>query len=192
MDVVLYIPYVDSEIDESKFNYNGGDFDYLSRLDSVGGSIIGADNYFNQIETPRNSVGFYSNNKTNSYDDYGGLIKYMKAGVVLLDVNGGRFNYEKLVSLSGSDTAFMLDVAIKPDEIDDEASLELRSWISESNKIISLPDDLYDEAIKISLQPKRDFRFDYSGESFILGNCMFFDFQESIMTIYVNNVKKIK
>ena len=85
----------------------------------------------------------------------------------------------------------MLLIAFNHDEVeekDEDCLIELKSWISESKKVMEMPDELYDESIKINLLPKRQFKIKTETANAYLNNCMFFDLYDGKIAIFVEKI----
>ena len=181
MDGILYIPYVNTFTDDSLFDYNGPDFNYVNNLIEVELNIIGADNFQKNINN--HSIGFYSNNK--NIPSESDLISFYELKCKFFNVNGGDITIDQLLN----EYIFFISFSFNEDEVDEDCIIELKSWITESKKIIDLPDENYTNEVKIELLPKRTFKLKVRDKKAELINCSFIDIDNGKIIIYVE--KKI-
>ncbi len=188
MTGVIHIPYIDTDADDEKFNYDGNLFDYIGELDGVATSIIGADNYFN-TEREHKTSGFNINlNKTNA--NHLEQVKYYEIPCVIMDSDEKPFNISTLLSYFKNEESFILIFSFDYDNSTEESLIELKSWMVESTKVMELSEDVYDRNTKMSLLPRRDFIFK-SGDKIntTLSDCVYFNtYNNNNIIILVNKI----
>lgn len=187
MQAIFYIPYVNPDLDENVFEYNGNAFDYLDELEKVKNNIIGADYYFENIpqgNSARFNQGYISQQENN-------VIDYYAVECVLLDDEYRDLHFHKLIEYKDSGEGFMLPFLFDHENADENAVIELKGWITESKKVMDMPDELYSEDIKMGLLPKRNFKILANKTMFVLADCLFFDIDEGKIILYVNNIENL-
>lgn len=184
MDGFLYIPYVNTDLDDSSFNYTGPAFDYLAQLGNVGNNIVGAEYYANH--KPTNKTIGYNAGKVNGY--YSDQISFYELPCKFYDADGNIANIEYLLDFYKTKESFMLIFSFDHDNNDEECLIELKSWVSESKKIMSMPQDVYSEEMKIGLLPRRQFKLRTGKANAFLEECIFFDNYEDKIVIFVKEI----
>lgn len=185
MDGILYVPYVNTDLEEDSFNYRGNAFDYVSQLDNVGNSIIGADNYFNQQTS--NTVGFHANlNKPQEVQS--DQILFYELPCTFMDAEENLQTMDGLLGYFTSEESFMMIFSFDHDGDNEEVLVELKSWVSESKKVMDMPSNIYAEDIKIGLLPRRQFKFKFGKSNAFLEECMFFDSYDDKIVIFVKKI----
>lgn len=187
MDAFIYIPYVNTEFDDDIFEYRGNAFDYVSKLDNAMQSIVGADNYFNNQPKRNKTAGFDSVFNKDIEDD---RISYYQLPCKLFDIDENPIVIGKLLEYYKAKESFMLIFSFDSDDenISEELLIELKSWISESKKVMDMPDEFYSEDIKIGLLPKRKFKLKALNSNSILDDCTFFDLDGNKIAIFVSKI----
>lgn len=188
MDGIIYIPYVNTELDEDVFNYKGTAFDYISELDNVGSNIIGADYYFQDKMDGRTARFNNYYNQNDNYKVNNDPILYYELDCHLMDLDENDLSVINIINLFKSCDSTMLVFSFNEDETNEEVLIELKGWVSESMKIMNMSDNLYSEDIKISLLPKRDFKFKSGKVNAVLNGCLCFDNYDNKITIFVKKI----
>lgn len=184
MDGILYIPYVNTNLDDDSFDYNGPSFDYVSKLNEVGSNIIGGQYY--QNHRPNNSIGFnIYNNKNSSYSDQ---ISFYELNCSFFDSDDNQMTIDKLLSYYKSKENFILIFSFDQDNTDEECLVELKSWISESNKVNNMPSETYSDEIKISLLPRRQFKLKIGKANTYLEECILYNTFNDKVIIFVKEI----
>lgn len=183
MNGILYIPYVNTDLDDSKFDYNGPSFDYISKLNEVGSNIVGGEFYQNHKQN--SSIGFNSKNN----DFYTEQISFYELDCSFFDHDENNMTIDKLLSYYQSKESFMFIFSFDHDNSNEECLIELKSWITESNKVNNMPANIYSDEIKIELLPKRQFKLKIGKATALLEECMLFDTQNDKVIIFVKEIK---
>lgn len=187
MNGIICIPYTNTDLNNDKFDYKGNAFDYIEQLNGVANNIIGADTYFQRQENYKNTVGFNSNiNKQENY--YSDQILYYELPCNLMDSEGNSQTIDNLLNYFASEESFMLIFSFDYDNTDEEILIELKSWISESKKVMDLPDNVYSEEIKIGALPKREFKLKIGKANAFLEECLFFDSYDNKIVLFVKKI----
>lgn len=184
MEGYIYIPYVNTDLDDEKFNYNGNSFDYISKLNEVENSIVGADYYFTNKPT-NNSFRFNANINNMDNNDQ---ILYYEIKCEFLNPDETPMKIDNLLNNFKNGESFMLIFSFDYENTEEDVLIELKSWISESKKVMEMPDDVYSEDIKIGLLPKRRFKIKIGKGNAYLNECLYFDNSNDKVTIFVNNI----
>lgn len=197
MNGILHIPYVNTEYDEEKYNYNGREFDYISKLDDVGNTIIGGQSAVGYISRmSNNSIGFNANFGNGIQVDEGQILFY-QLPCVFMNENGQDISIGELINHFKNKDFFMLSFSFDHENTDEDCLVELKSWVSESKKVMDVPDNYFDrdkqmwvnnEELKMSLYPRRQFKMSIGKVKAFLNECVFFDSNEDKITIYVNEI----
>lgn len=183
MDGILYIPYVNTELSEDAFNYNGGDIDYISQLNNVGNNIIGAQNFINKQSSTAGGFYGYHNPQSNSPDQ----ILYYDLSCQLFNASEEVENIENLFNYSKTKESFMLIFSFDHDNSNEDCLIELKSWISESKKVMNMPAP-YTDDLKLELLPRRTFKLDVNNSKSQLVECMFYDSYDDKIVIFVKEI----
>lgn len=187
MEGILQIPYVNTDFDDNSFEYKG-DYDYLSQLDRAGNNIVGFDGLSDFMENKNNkSANFGAVNKNNTETLIDQLL-YYDLPVSLFDTDNNIITIDSLLNSYNTEESFMLVFSFDQDNTDEDCLIELKSWLSESKKVNDLPSDKYNEDIKMELLPKRTFKFLSEKSKSILEDCMFFDYYDNKITIFVKKI----
>jgi hypothetical protein len=187
MDGILYIPYVNTDVENDKFDYRGNAFDYISQLDNVGSNIIGADVYDNYLQKkPKNSIGFNANLNAQGY--YSDQILFYELPVKIMDVDEQPQTIDNLLNYFGTEESFMLIFSFDTENTHSDILEELKSWISESKKVMEMPSDVYAEDIKIGLLPRRQYKLKIGKANAFLNECLFFDSYDNKIVIFVKKI----
>jgi len=186
MDGILYVPYVNTELEEDSYAYRGNAFDYMSQLNNVGNSIVGGDYYFDH-KPAGNTIGFNADlNKPQGY--YSDQILFYELPCKFLDSDEKEEKITKLLDYFKSEESFMLTFSFDHDNTAEDILIELKSWVSESQKVMEMPEDVYSEEMKISLLPRRQFKFKSGKANAFLNECMFFDSYDDKIVIFVKKI----
>jgi hypothetical protein len=188
MDGIIYIPYVNTDLNDDDFNYKGNAFDYITQLNNVGNSIVGADVYDNYLQTrPKNTIGFHANvDKPDGY--YSDQILFYELPCKLMDVDENSMKINNLLDYFTSEENFMMIFSFDHENTNEDILVELKSWVSESKKVMGMPSDVYSEEIKIGLLPKRQFKLKLGKNNAFLNECLFFDNYDDKIVIYVKKI----
>ena len=187
MDGIIYIPYTNTEFGNDDFDYRGNAFDYIEQLNGVANNIIGADNYFKRQETFKNTIGF--NSKPNNQEDYSSAqTLYYEVPCKLMDAEEKPQTIDKLLEYFSSEESFMLIFSFDYENTDEETLIEIKSWISESKKVMELPDNVYSKDIKIGALPKREFKIKIGKANAFLEDCLFFDNYNDRIVLFVKKI----
>lgn len=189
MEGILYIPYVNTDLDENNFNYGGPQLDtdaYLSRLNNVGNNIIGGEYYINNRRHMNNTVGFNANINNNSY--YSDQVSFYELPCIFFDGDGNNIDIDYLLNAYSSKESFMLAFSFDHENNSEDCLVELKSWVSESKKVIEMPSNVYTEDVKIGLLPKRQFKLKIGKANAFLEDCIFFDTYEDKVIIFVKEI----
>lgn len=182
MNGILYIPYINTLLDESSFEYNGPDFDYISKLSDVENSIIGDENYVNNVANSNKTTNSIVNNKQEQ-------LSYYEFPCKVLDANDNDETIDNLLKYYKNKNCFLLSFLFDQNEINDDCIIELMSWIFESKKVLNMHDNLFDsEEKKLMMLPKRTFKLKINKAISILDNCFLFDTSNNKFTIAVNEI----
>lgn len=188
MEGILYIPYIDTDLDSDNFNYGGPQLDentYLNRLNAVGNNIIGGEYYLNHRQHINNVVGFNANIDNNYYSDQ---VSFYELPCNFFDADGNNMNIDYLLNAYSTKESFMFGFSFDPENNDEDCLIELKSWVSESKKVTEMPSDVYPEDIKIGLLPKRQFKLKIGKANAFLEDCIFFDTYEDKVIIFVKEI----
>lgn len=189
MEGILYVPYINTDLDDSNFEYKGPQLDtnnYLNILNDVSQNIIGGEYFLNHRNNMPNTVGFNANLKGNGY--YSDQVSFYELPCIFFDDDGNDLNIDYLLQYYSSKESFMFTFSFNHDSSDEECLIELKSWISESKKVIEMPTDTYTEEMKIGLLPKRQFKIKIGKANAFLENCIFFDNYEDKVIIFVKEI----
>lgn len=188
MEGILYIPYISTDLEDTSFNYKGPEIDqynYLSRLDQVGSHIIGGEYYVNHRQS-NNTIGFNANINPEGY--YSELTSFYELPCKFFNADGNDETIDELLHYYSSKESFMFIFSFDHDNNDEECLIELKSWISESRKVLEMPDDVYGEEMKIGLLPRRQFKLKIGKANAYLEKCIFFDTYEDKVVIFVKEI----
>lgn len=186
MDGIIYIPYLNTDLDDNKFEYRGDAFNYVDQLDNVGNTIVGADYYF-QHQSSSDTIGFNSRiNKPKEY--YSDQILFYELPCKLMDTNENSQTIDNLLEYFKSEESFMLVFSFDHDNTDEDTLVELKSWVSESKKVMEMPGDVYSEDTKILVLPRRQFKLKVGNANAFLEECLFFDNYDDKIVIFVKKI----
>lgn len=190
MKGLLYIPYINTEYDENSFNYRGNDFDYIDKLNDVGHNIIGANNYYDQINhnSHISTIGFNSQNNNNNIEN---ILSYYELPCLFMNVDEVDLTLNELKNYENLGEGFIFIFKFDYDNVDEDTLIELKGWITESIKVNNLDEDLYDEDTKIELLPKRQFKIKLDKNEAYLNECIFIETNDGSVAIFVNKIKFI-
>lgn len=183
MNGILYIPYVNTELDDNKFDYNGPSFDYMSKLNEVESNIIGGEFYQNHRQNNSFGINYKDNN------DYTDQISFYELDCLFFDHDENNMTIDQLLLYYQNKNSFMFIFSFDHDNSNEECLIELKSWITESNKVNNMPSDIYSDEIKIELLPKRQFKIKIGKANALLEECMLFDTQGDKVIIFVKEIK---
>lgn len=184
MNGILYIPYVNTELSEDAFDYNGGSIDYISQLNNVGDNIIGAQNFINKQSNTAGGFYGYHNPHNESIDQ---ILHYELECEIFNAVTNASENIETLLEYNTSEDSFMLVFSFDHENTDEDCLIELKSWISESKKVMSMP-DTYGDELKMELLPRRNFKLKINDLNSELTECIFYDNYENKIVIFVKQI----
>lgn len=184
MDAIIYIPYVDTDLNNHNFDYDDTSFDFTANLNNLSNNIIGGEYYVNNISKYKNTARLNPNQNTN----YSDQISFYELPCNLYDSNECDIDMDYLLNLYKTKESFMLIFSFNPEFENEECLLELKSWVCESKKIMSMPDNIYDNELKISLLPKRNFKLKINKANAYLEECLFFDDYQNKIVIFVKEI----
>lgn len=189
MEGFLHVPYINTDFDEGKFDY-GGNIDYVSNLNNVGRNIVGYSGFEQYTQNKNrygNSVGF-GNQNINKVEVLSEQLSYYDLPVVLYDIDDNKMSIDCLLDYFKTSDSFMLKFSFDCDNSDEDCLIELKSWVSESNKVMNLPDNEYSEELKMELLPKRTFKFSTEKNKSYLEDCLFFDSYDDKIVMFVKKI----
>lgn len=154
MQGVLYIPYINTEM-SNDFGYEISSNEYLEQLNNVGNNIVGG-NFYNMSPQIKSKQNFQTNNNNNN--DV--TLDYYEVPCDFLDMMEKHETIDNLLNYYNTKDNFISIFSINEDDetIEDDAMVEFKGWVVESEKVLNMPDNVYSEDIKYKLQPTRDFK----------------------------------
>jgi hypothetical protein len=108
-----------------------------------------------------------------------------------MDSDGNDENIDNLLNYYKTQESFMFIFSFNVDEVGDENEevlIELKSFISESRKVMELPDDLYSEDVKMATLPRRQFKVKLGDANAYLEECLFYDNYDDKVIIFVKKI----
>lgn len=187
MEGILQIPYVNTDFDDNSFEYKG-EYDYLSQLNRAGNSIVGFDGLNDFMENKSNKSASFNMVNQNNTETLMDQLLYYDLPISLFDTDNNGITIDSLLTYYNTEESFMLVFSFDQDTANEDCLVELKSWLSESKKVNDLPDDKYNEDIKMELLPKRTFKLILEKSKSILEDCMFFDFYDDKIAIFVKKI----
>jgi hypothetical protein len=184
MNGILYVPYINTELDENNFNYNGPELDYLGKLNEIENNIVGGDYYVNH--KPNNSIGFNSQNNSNF--NYSDQISFYELKCNIFNIDEKEETMDELINFYQAKQSFIIMFSFDYDNTDEECLIELKSWISESKKVMNMPENIYGEETKIGLLPRRQFKLKIGKANAFLEECILYDNYNNKIIIFVKEI----
>lgn len=184
MNGTLYIPYVNTELDDNVFEYKGNAFDYINELNNAGNNIIGADYYF-EHKPKNNTIRFGDINFNNSQYEQ---ILYYELNCKFMDSDENDLSVITLINYFKTQESFYIIFSFDHDTTDENVLIELKSWISESKKVMDMPNNIYSDDIKMGLLPRRDFKVKSGKINAVLNDCLCFDSYDDKVIIFVGKI----
>lgn len=192
MNGILYVPYVNTDYEDNNLGFELNSSDYIGQLNNIGQNIIGANAYDEYIQNKQKSNAINFNFNQNSDNEvYSEQIQYYQLSCNFMDINGNDENIDNLLNYFKTQESFILMFSYNPDEVEEnneEVLIELKSWVSESKKVMELPDNLYSEEVKIATLPKREFKIKIGNANAYLEECIFYDNYDGKIVIFVKKI----
>jgi hypothetical protein len=188
MDGTLFVPYVKTDLEEDNFIYNGPSFDYSSKLDEVANSIVGGQWKNNQGHG--NSIGF--NAIGAEHKEYSDQIDFYELKCRFFNDKEEDETIEELFKHHKDEDSFMFMFSFDQNNSDEDCLIELKGWISESKKVMNMPEENCTQESKMLLLPKRQFKIKIGKATGFLEECMLFDTNDDKIVIFVKKINFYK